>query len=47
LELGKGTEILSEGLYSDTTYFIAKGSVRSFYMKDGKDISDWFAFENG
>jgi len=46
LEVDKATKIVSEGQYSDKTYFIAKGSLRAFYIKDGKDISDWFAFEN-
>lgn len=33
LELNKGFEIVSEGQYSDKTYFIAKGSVRAYYYK--------------
>jgi len=46
LVLDKATKIVREGQYSDKTYFIAEGSVRAYYMKNGKDISDWFAFEN-
>ena len=46
LVLDKATTIVSEGQFADKTYFIAKGSARAYYLKDGKDISDWFAFEN-
>jgi len=45
LEVDKATKIVSEGQYADKTYFIAKGSARAYYLKDGKDITDWFAFE--
>lgn len=27
-------------------YFIEKGSVRGYYVIDGKDLSQWFGFEN-
>ena len=27
-------------------YFIEKGLARAFYIKDGRDITDWFALEN-
>ncbi|MEM8526574.1 MAG: Crp/Fnr family transcriptional regulator [Bacteroidota bacterium] len=46
LVLGKGTQILREGEYANTVYYVAKGVARAFYLKNGKDISDWFAFEN-
>lgn len=42
----KGTMIVKEGQYSDKLYFIVAGCARAFYLKDGKDITDWFAFEN-
>ncbi len=46
LTLKKETKIVKEGQFADKTYFIAEGSARAFYIKDGKDITDWFAFEN-
>lgn len=46
LVLEKGTTLIREGQYSDKTFFIINGCARAFYLKDGKDISDWFAFEN-
>lgn len=27
-------------------YFLEQGCLRGFYLKDGKEISHWFAFEN-
>ena len=44
--LQKGEQLVKEGQYSDKTFFIINGCARAFYLKDGKDISDWFAFEN-
>ena len=44
--LQKGTTLVKEGQYSDKTFFIIEGCARAYYLKDGKDISDWFAFEN-
>ena len=41
----KGDILVKEGQYSDKTYFILKGGARAYYLKDGKDISDWFAFD--
>ena len=38
--------LVREGQYADKTFFIVKGCARAYYLKDGKDISDWFAFEN-
>ena len=42
----KHTVLVKEGQYADKTYFIAKGAARAYYLKDGRDITDWFAFEN-
>lgn len=41
----KGDVVVREGQYSKKAYFILQGCSRSYYMKDGKDVSDWFAFE--
>lgn len=43
----RGEIVVREGQFSDKAYFIIQGCARAFYLKDdGKDISDWFAFEN-
>lgn len=46
LTINKETKLIREGQYADKAYFISKGSARAYYLKDGKDITDWFAFEN-
>ncbi|RBW59394.1 Crp/Fnr family transcriptional regulator [Tenacibaculum sp. E3R01] len=46
LTLKKGDVLVKEGQNSDKAFFIVKGSARAYYLKDGKDITDWFAFEN-
>lgn len=41
------TDILvKEGQHSNKTYFVIQGCLRAYYLKDGKDVTDWFAFEN-
>ena len=40
LTLDRETKIVKEGEHADKTYFIAQGSARAFYIKDGKDITD-------
>jgi len=42
----KGEIVVHEGQYSKKAYLIIEGSARAYYLKDGKDISDWFSFEN-
>lgn len=37
--------IVREGAYSDTLYYVIEGSARAYYLKDGKDITDWFSFD--
>ncbi|WP_341224957.1 Crp/Fnr family transcriptional regulator [uncultured Arcticibacterium sp.] len=46
ISLDKETTIVKEGQFSDKTYFIAKGAARAYYLKDGNEITDWFAFDN-
>lgn len=46
LALEKNTILVKEGQYSDKTYYIIKGGARAYYLKDGKEVSDWFAFED-
>lgn len=42
----KGATLVREGEYSYELYYIVKGGARAYYLKDGKTITDWFAFEN-
>ncbi|MCK8521556.1 Crp/Fnr family transcriptional regulator [Aquimarina sp. D1M17] len=42
----KGEIVVREGQYSKKAYLIIEGCSRAYYLKDGKDISDWFTFEN-
>ena len=42
----KGEIVVREGQFSKKAYLIVQGCARAYYLKDGKDISDWFAFEN-
>ncbi|SFT95029.1 cAMP-binding domain of CRP or a regulatory subunit of cAMP-dependent protein kinases [Algoriphagus locisalis] len=42
----RGEIVVREGQYSEKAYLIVEGCARAYYLKDGKDISDWFTFEN-
>ncbi|MEM6264554.1 MAG: Crp/Fnr family transcriptional regulator [Bacteroidota bacterium] len=46
LSLEKGTVLVREGQHADKTYYIVQGSARAYYLQEGKDVSDWFAFEH-
>lgn len=46
MEVKKGEVLVKEGEYSDNLYFVVEGGVRAYYLKKGKTITDWFAFEN-
>ncbi|PSL49898.1 CRP-like cAMP-binding protein [Chitinophaga niastensis] len=37
--------IARENQYSEILIFIVTGVLRAYYLKDGKDVSDWFSFE--
>lgn len=41
-----GEVVVREGQYSKKAYLIFEGCARAYYLKDGKDITDWFTFEN-
>jgi CRP/FNR family transcriptional regulator, anaerobic regulatory protein len=41
-----GHIILKEGQIANKLYLIEKGSFRSYFIKDGNDITDFFFFEN-
>ncbi len=43
--LKRGDQLVKEGNYSNTLYYIVSGSAKAFYTKEGKEITDWFAFE--
>ena len=45
LHLDKLSVLVKEGQFADKLYFIVSGCVRAFYNKDGKEITDWFAFD--
>lgn len=40
-----GYQLVREGEHAEDLYLILKGVARAYYLKDGRDISDWFAFE--
>ncbi|MBR9854663.1 MAG: Crp/Fnr family transcriptional regulator [Algicola sp.] len=42
----KGEIVVREGQFSKKAYLIISGCARAYYIKEGKDISDWFTFEN-
>lgn len=42
----KGEIVVREGQFSKKAYIIVQGCARAYYLKGGKDISDWFSFEN-
>jgi CRP-like cAMP-binding protein len=46
LEPAKGTILISEGKRHHYFYLIIKGSVKSYYSKESRDVCTWFAFEN-
>jgi CRP-like cAMP-binding protein len=45
-KVSKDEVLVKEGEFSYELYYIAKGGARAYYLKDGKTITDWFAFEN-
>jgi CRP-like cAMP-binding protein len=46
LELTKNHILLRENQHHDFSYFVLRGAVRSYYLKDGVEVNTWFAFEN-
>lgn len=41
----RGEIVVREGQYAKKAYLILEGCSRAYYLKDGKEINDWFAFE--
>lgn len=46
ITIKKNTDLQSIGRTCKTIYFIKKGLARIYYLKDGVDITESFAFEN-
>ncbi|MGB1217507.1 MAG: Crp/Fnr family transcriptional regulator, partial [Saprospiraceae bacterium] len=42
----KGTKLITEGKRHSYFYLLVEGSVKSYYLKDGKEVCLWFSFEN-
>lgn len=45
-QVSKHTTIISEGKRHPYLYIILQGAVKSYYLKDGKEVCIWFAFEH-
>ena len=43
---GKSEVIIPMGAIADELFFLREGSARAYYLKDGREITDWFAFEH-
>jgi len=46
LEFPKGEVLVKPNTVCHRLYFIEKGLTRTYYFKDGKDITDWLSAEN-
>jgi len=44
--LQKGENILREGQTCSSYYFVNQGAFRIYFLNDGDEISNWFAFDN-
>ncbi|HAS39142.1 MAG TPA: Crp/Fnr family transcriptional regulator [Microscillaceae bacterium] len=42
LQVNKHDYLLKEGSKADRLFFVDKGLIRAFYLKDGKEVTDWF-----
>jgi CRP-like cAMP-binding protein len=45
MELKKGEILLKSERVCNQMYYIEKGLARTFYLKDGKDVTDWISTE--
>lgn len=45
-EFPKGKVLVDPNIVSSDLYFVEKGLTRTYYLKDGKDVTDWFSAEN-
>jgi CRP-like cAMP-binding protein len=46
MKVKKGHELLRPGGVCHHLYFIEEGLTRTWYVKDGKDVTDWISTEN-
>jgi len=46
LVFGKKHFVIKENQRHDFAYFVIKGAIRSYYLKDGTEVNTWFALEN-
>ncbi|GAB4403058.1 MAG: Crp/Fnr family transcriptional regulator [Bacteroidales bacterium] len=46
LNLDKKHILIKENRKHNFAYFVIKGAVRSYYLKDGIEVNTWFALEN-
>lgn len=46
LVLPKNDFLIKEGKVCRHLYFLEQGALRGYYLLDGKEITQWFAFEN-
>ena len=42
----RGTHLIELGQRQHKLYFVLEGSLKAYYLNDGKRIMDWFAFKN-
>lgn len=46
LTVSKGTVFFTEGKICEHMYFVVKGAVKSYYIKNDSKVCEWFRFEN-
>lgn len=39
-------KLIKEGSFARRIYFVEKGALRSYFSRDGNEITTWFTFEN-
>lgn len=39
-------KLIKTGFVAKKIFFVEKGAIRSYYLKDGNEIATWFTFEN-
>jgi CRP-like cAMP-binding protein len=44
--LPKNHVLVKEGYSCDSLFYLLSGSARAYYLKDGRQVTDWFAFEH-
>lgn len=44
-QFSKNEFVLQQGAICQGIYFVNSGLLRNYYLKDGKEVSEWFTFE--